>query len=42
MKILWNNVYTAIVDKPLTNLVNFLEATAEIPVVDRTGLHWSL
>jgi uncharacterized protein (TIGR03435 family) len=26
------------VDKPLTNLVNFLEASAGIPVVDRTGL----
>jgi uncharacterized protein (TIGR03435 family) len=27
-----------VVNKPLTNLVNFLEATAGIPVVDRTGL----
>jgi len=26
------------VDKPLTNLVNFLEASAELPVVDQTGL----
>ncbi|HUA68782.1 MAG TPA: sigma-70 family RNA polymerase sigma factor, partial [Candidatus Saccharimonadales bacterium] len=25
-------------DKPITNLVNFLETTAGIPVVDRTGL----
>ena len=25
-------------DRPLTNLVNFLETTAGIPVVDRTGL----
>jgi uncharacterized protein (TIGR03435 family) len=27
-----------VVDKPLTNLVNFLEAQAGTPVVDRTGL----
>jgi len=28
----------AVVDKPLTNLVNFLEAQSDVPVIDQTGL----